>query len=171
MAEQGSCNQDNSNFEAPRTPQEPRGRRIQTGRLREVVNFVRATPSQQLLAAINLAGATVPRYLVGESISQRNDEVGAIFLTVSTLINLSVLGFNEVLAVGNYLIYRQVRQALARHGWDERIIEPKSYSWCQRNAARTAAIDNGYGDEINQYFREQGYKWYHIIPYTRSKNK
>jgi hypothetical protein len=76
---------------------------------------------------------------------------------------------SESLAARKYYEYRRVKNALSRHGWDKRIIEPKSYSWCQRHAAKAAAIDTGFKEEIDQYYKERGYKWYSFIPdYARA---
>lgn len=51
-----------------------------------------------------------------------------------------------------------------RDGVQERILEQRVYSICQRDATKMAASDAGYKEEVKAYFRERGYRWYHIIP-------
>lgn len=165
MIERGPHNQ--SDFEAPKAPQQ--GILIpETSRFREVVNFFRVSPVHQLLAAVNFATAADLGMAAAEKISQGNYDTAAR-LVATTLFNLAILGSNEALVVVKLSEYNKIKEALLRHGWDKRIIEPKSHSWCQRHAARLAAIDSGYKEEIDNYYSEEGYKWYHVIPFTRSK--
>lgn len=165
MIERGSGQQ--NDFEAPKMPQQEEPL-TQPSRFRDVVNFVRVSPAQQLLAAINFASAATPGVGAMEKASEGNYQAAAGLAAIS-LLNLAFLGFNEALAVGKLSEYKKIKAALSTHGWDERIIEPKSHSWCQRNAARVAAIDTGYKEEIDNYYEKEGYKWYHIIPYTKSR--
>ena len=83
--------------------------------------------------------------------------------TLTALANIGCFLFNEYLAIGKMQEYRKVKSALDEHGWDERIIEPKSHSWCQRNMVQIASDDAGFGKETRNYFHEKGYKWYHFI--------
>ena len=59
--------------------------------------------------------------------------------------------------------YRRIRAGLEANGWDERIVKPKMYTWCQRHTARTAARHAGYGDEFDAFAEREGHKWYHIL--------
>ena len=137
-------------------PEEPA---VCTGRFRKVVKFVRVSPVQQLFTAINFASAANLGIIAAEKVAEGN-YYSAMRLAAVTLLNLAFLGFNEAQAVGRYGEYKKVKEALTRYGWSERIIEPKSHSWCQRNAARRAAIDTGHREEIDRYYEEQGYNWH-----------
>ena len=131
--------------------QEPGETPIQTGRMRDVVNFLRVSPVPQFIAFMNLA-LTVR---IGIEASSGN-YVNAIGSAGTPLLFIAL---SEVLAAANFSEYKKIKQALIRHGWDERIIETKSHTWCQRNTARVAAINCGYKQEIDQYFREHEYEW------------
>ncbi len=51
------------------------------------------------------------------------------------------------------------------HGFSLRIASLYLGSKCQRSAAIVAAEELGMKEEIIQFFRSQGVKWYHYIPY------
>ncbi|OGD85511.1 hypothetical protein A2164_00385 [Candidatus Curtissbacteria bacterium RBG_13_35_7] len=136
---------------------------IKNTRLKSLANFLRVSPVQQACAAINTTSTAFPGYEAAERLANGNYE-SAVGLIGITLVNLALVVGNEALATHKFLEYKSVKKALAKFGWDSRIIEPKSHSWCQRHAARTGAIDSGYGEEIDQYFAQKGHKWYHFIP-------
>lgn len=123
--------------------------------VRKAVNFVRVSPVQQL----SMAACLGLEVFFAEKVFQ-GYHYPTISFEVFTLASLATAGFNEALAYDKYLEYKKVRGELERRGWDERIINPKSHSWCQRNAARAAAIDTGYKDEVDSYYAREGHKWY-----------
>lgn len=88
----------------------------------------------------------------------------ALIITFATFAAFGIALFAEADARSRFYQYRRVRHILARHGWKPRIVEPLLYSRCQRDAARVTAAQTGYRDEIDRYFYEQGYRWYHVIP-------
>jgi len=133
--------------------QEPGEPPIQTGRIREVVNFLRVSPVAQFMAFTSLVLAAGLGSTAIKEVSS-GDYVASIDSAATSLLYIAFLGLSEALAATNFSEYKRIKQALTRSGWDERIIEPKSHSWCQRNTARVAAINCGYKQEINQYFRE-----------------
>ena len=59
--------------------------------------------------------------------------------------------------------YDKVRSVLDEHGWDNRIIELQSHSWCHRNMVQVASDNSDFGKEIRDYLHKQGYRWYHFI--------
>ena len=126
---------------------------IQTGRMRKVVNFLRVSPPAQFIAFTSLLLA-VSRGSMAIKEASSGNYAAAIDLAGISLLSLASLHFSESLATANFSEYKEIKQALTRYGWDERIIETKSHSWCQRNTARVAAINCGYKQEIDQYFRE-----------------
>lgn len=85
---------------------------------------------------------------------------GAIFATAFTYL-VGAVKFKE---------YKKIKNALEEHGWDERIVEPKMYSWCQRYAAKQAAKQLGYETEFNRFLEEEGHKWYHFLPKSSRSN-
>lgn len=133
----------------------------------KAVNFVRVAPIPSVGTGISLSVATGCAVYIAENQSQYGHDaaLGFVFITVLSLISA---GFNAATAANKNLEYRKVKESLMKRGWDERIIKPKSHSWCQRHAARRAAIETGYKNEIDSYYRREGYKWYHILPYMKS---
>lgn len=163
MVENGQHQRGDFQVEAPKAPHNPGEPSAKTGVLREVVNFVRVSPVQQLLAAVNFAIASRNGIVVAERFSQGNYDTAERSVAI-TLLSLAFLGASEYSALSNFSEYKKIKKALARHRWDSRIVEPKSHSWCDRHAARVAAIDSGHKSEIDEYYAEKGYKWYHIFP-------
>ena len=51
------------------------------------------------------------------------------------------------------------------HGFSHRFASFYLGSKCQRSAAIVAAEELGMKEEIIQFFRSQGVKWFHYIPY------
>lgn len=72
--------------------------------------------------------------------------VGSILSTINTLLTIATIRTN-------YRNYKRIHENLVAHGWDERIIKPMTYTLCSRNAARVAAIDVGFRDEITEYYQ------------------
>lgn len=60
--------------------------------------------------------------------------------------------------------YKRIKAMLLKFGYSERILEPLARSRCQRDAATFAAEETGHGDTAKAYFRQLGYRWYHILP-------
>ena len=77
---------------------------------------------------------------------------------------LAAAAFSALVGVGKFVEYRKIRNALETHGWDERLVRPKMYSWCQRNAARQAAKHTGYTSEFDSFAESEGHKPYHVLP-------
>lgn len=77
---------------------------------------------------------------------------------------LTIPFFSQFDAYGRYQNYKQIKDALFEMSYDNRLIKPFMYSKCQRDAVVIAGDDLGYGREVRTYFRDQGYRWYHILP-------
>ncbi|MCG8346549.1 MAG: hypothetical protein MI924_02055 [Chloroflexales bacterium] len=95
--------------------------------------------------------------------SQQRHFIGAGYAVIA-LLTLSVALFAEADARSRFQEYLRLRTVFSRWGWKLRIVEPVSYSRCQRDTALVAAVRSGYGAQIRQYFWDKGYRWYHIIP-------
>ena len=137
MVENGRRQRGDLQVETSRVPHNPVEPPVKTGGLREVVNFVRVSPVQQLLAAINFAIASRNGIAVVERFSQGNYDAAERSVAI-TLLSLVVLGVSEYSALSNFSEYKKIKEALARHRWDRRIVEPKSHSWCDRRATRAS---------------------------------
>ena len=78
--------------------------------------------------------------------------------------------FSQFDAYGRYQNYKQIKDALFEMNFDTRLIKPFMYSKCQRDAVLIAGDDLGFGREIRDFYRDQGYRWYHILPDAFVKN-
>lgn len=67
-------------------------------------------------------------------------------------------------ARSRYQNYKQVKDHLYLYGFQTRIVKPFSYSRCQRDAVIAAAEELGMEKQCKEYFKSQGYTWYHILP-------
>lgn len=68
------------------------------------------------------------------------------------------------LGAHKYAEYRKVKKALEKRGWDERIVRPKSYSFCQRHAIKQAVRDTGHVREYSAFCKKEGHRFYHVLP-------
>lgn len=80
------------------------------------------------------------------------------------VVSVGISIFAEADARSRFRQYQRIRALLTKRGWKQRIVEPLLYSRCQRDAAKVAAARTGYNAEITAYFREKGYRWYHVVP-------
>ena len=72
--------------------------------------------------------------------------------------------FSELDALGRYQNYKQIKDSLHEMGYDQRLVKPFIHSKCQRDAVLIAADDLGCHKEVKRFFKDQGYRWYHILP-------
>lgn len=90
---------------------------------------------------------------------------------VLTSANAVAVTLNAYIGYGKFEEYKEVKRLLEKHGWDERIVKPKSYSWCQRHAAKQAAEQTGYSHEFDELMQREGHKWYHVVPKIHKANE
>lgn len=119
------------------------------GRLEGVINSFRISPQLHYLnialssSLVTIGIFTEPGVLI----------LCSLYSTINTLLTVAK-------TQTNYRNYERVREGLVAYGWDERIIQPMTYTLCSRNAARVAAIDAGYKKEITEYYlKEQLTTW------------
>ena len=67
-------------------------------------------------------------------------------------------------ARSRYQNYKLIKDHLYIHGFKTRILKPFLKSSCQRDAAKVAADELGMLSQCLQYFKSNGYRWYHLIP-------
>jgi len=72
--------------------------------------------------------------------------------------------FAQLDARSRYQNYKLVKDHLYMFGFQKRILKPFIKSRCQRDAARSAAGELGMTLKCKEYFKENGYKWYHLFP-------
>lgn len=67
-------------------------------------------------------------------------------------------------ARSRYQNYKLIKDHLYLYGFKTRILKPFMKSSCQRDAAKVAAEELGMLSQCQQYFKSNGYDWYHLIP-------
>lgn len=72
--------------------------------------------------------------------------------------------FAQLDARSRYQNYKQIKDQMFCYGFKYRILKPVLKSRCQRDAARAAAEELGFGKECHKYFYDNGYRWYHLLP-------
>jgi hypothetical protein len=72
--------------------------------------------------------------------------------------------FAQLDARSRYQNYKLVKDNLFAYGFQKRIVKPFIKSRCQRDAVKAAAYDLGRSQQCKEYFRINGYKWYHLTP-------
>ncbi len=80
------------------------------------------------------------------------------------LFGIFVTVFNIFIGIQKYRVYIRIKKLLAEYGWNEMIVKPKSYSWCDRHATMHACRRVGYLKEYKAFMEQEGHKWYHLLP-------
>lgn len=130
--------------------------------IHEATRIINVAPLQHMIALAS--GFVASQGLERFHIDYLNHNVTPEAQMLTLGAGLFAMIFSEYSAVKKYHEYLKIKSAFERKGWDEKLIEPKSHSWCQRRAVRLAATDVGYLSETDQYFYKNGYRWYHIFP-------
>ena len=63
-----------------------------------------------------------------------------------------------------YQNYKLVKDNLYIYGFQTRLVKPFIRSRCQRDAVKVAADELGMLHQCREYFKSNGYKWYHLVP-------
>lgn len=58
--------------------------------------------------------------------------------------------------------YCRVRKLFQRHGWRPLFVAPLCRSRCQCDAVLLAAHETGFGEKTRAWFKDKGYRWYHL---------
>jgi len=78
--------------------------------------------------------------------------------------SMAFLLFNEYLAVDKIKRYKKLKNILNKRGWNKRIIDSMSHTWCERNLIQLVSDDSGFGEKTRNYLYQKGYEWYHFFP-------
>lgn len=80
------------------------------------------------------------------------------------LFGIFAIVLNLFLGLQKYTVYLRIKKLLIEYGWDEMIVKPKSYSWCDRHATMHACRQTGHLKEYQAFMEREGHKWYHFLP-------
>ncbi len=73
-------------------------------------------------------------------------------------------------ACSRYQNYKMVKDLFHVYGFRSMLAKPYSRSKCQRDSILEAATQLGLRSSAKLYFRNSGYRWYHIIPSVLLEN-
>jgi hypothetical protein len=110
-----------------------------------------------LLLCILLLSGIHDTYKDGTAVERSLYPVWLFFL-------FSLLILSQLDARSRFQNYKQIKDQLFLYGFNPRIIRPVLKSRCQRDAALRAATELGLGNRCRDYFRDNGYRWYYILP-------
>lgn len=76
-----------------------------------------------------------------------------------------VLPLFAVLDAGSrFQDYKKAKDLFFKNGFKPKIANLFIHSKCQRDAVKVAARDLGLETQLDQYYLNKGYRWYHILP-------
>lgn len=67
-------------------------------------------------------------------------------------------------AVCRFQNYKRAKDLFFENRFKKRIANLFAVSRCQREAVKVAAADLGMAKDLTDYYRDLGYRWYHLIP-------
>ncbi len=127
------------------------------------VRYLRAAPLPHATGGVSaLIGAGLARVAL-EALAEEALSLGLLlFMPASGWFGLALLCGAD--GMSRYREYLRVRRMLDRWGYTPRLLRPLASSRCQRDAAMQAARETGCADRARAYYRELGYRWYHLLP-------
>lgn len=125
-----------------------------------------------LLHLMTIAGIATAFYFynIAQDIGFEHIQINTLFYLYLSAYGASLPFFAQLDARSRYQNYKLMKDKLYRYGFSKRIVEPLSWSRCQRDAIQVAADDLGYSKEMKSLFKSLGYKWFHIIPRILIRN-
>ncbi len=96
--------------------------------------------------------------------SQWLNEGNLLFKSLILIVFISLPIFAQLDARSRFQNYKLVKDYLWQYGFEPRIIKLFIRSRCQRDAVLTAASELGMQTQCKTFFKNQGYKWYHLFP-------
>jgi hypothetical protein len=112
------------------------------------------------LLEISLLAALVPKILPAKFGSHMEASFNAGILFFLTILPVMF----QLDARSRYQEFKRIKDQFSRFGFDCRLLKPLVRSRCQRDAARAAAYELGYGRPCCEFYRSLGYRWYHLMP-------
>jgi hypothetical protein len=83
-------------------------------------------------------------------------------LALSPAITLPLI--SQLDARSRYQNYKLIKDNLHIYGFQKRLLKPFIKSRCQRDAIKAAAGELGILHLCTEYFKDSGYRWYHLLP-------
>jgi hypothetical protein len=97
----------------------------------------------------------IPSWLVGHN---------SFIKSIALIPTIGLPLFAQLDARSRYQNYKLVKGNLYTYGFKTRLLKPFIKSSFQRDAVKVAAVELGMLHQCREYFKRNGYKWYHLIP-------
>lgn len=133
------------------------------------VRYILAAPWPHATAAVSLCFAVLLTIWAMYLESGGEYESGGV-ICLWAVFWLVVAFFAGADGISRNREYARIFLLFERYGFRKRILECAVKSRCQRDAALRAARDAGYGIQAEKYYRELGYRWYHVLPDAAYRN-
>jgi hypothetical protein len=119
-----------------------------------------------LLHVISIAGLLVfLKFGKIALVSLNQGFVQALFFNGSiSIYGFVIIIFTQLDAISRFQNYKLAKDLFFEKGFQKRIANLFISSKCQREAIMVAANDLGISEELEFYFKEMGYCWFHVIP-------
>lgn len=120
-----------------------------------------------LLHCVSIVSLILFLWLLGPMISafKQDQIVKGLCFGMICLISISLVFFSQMDAYSRFQDYKLVKDLIFENGFRTRVVKLFVGSRCQREALKMASIDLGMSMEQKLFFKQLGYKWFHIIPY------
>jgi hypothetical protein len=128
----------------------------------KIISYLKVGYLLHIITLIELFFSFVLFYILDVPSWLTNDPTLMKFLVLSPLVVLPLMAQLDVRS--RYQNYKLIKDHLYTYGFKTRILKPFLKSSCQRGAAKVAADELGMLSQCLQYFKSNGYRWYHLIP-------
>ena len=136
---------------------------VSEANLEDILKYAKVSPIMNSITLVS-GGIGIPSVIEAiKNYSEGNEIAGALYTMLSIASSLSAT-VSQLDARSRFREYRRLKNIFMQRGLQERVLEQRTHSKCQRDAIRMAASDAGYKEEVENYFRDKSYKWYDLIP-------
>lgn len=127
--------------------------------------LIRLFQVSRFLILTALAGIMLCYYFTGVGLWKTDTGTSARLLNILTALAGGMLPvFATLDARSRFQDYKKAKDLFFKNGFKPRIANLFIHSKCQRDSVIVAAQDLGFACQLNRYYHEKGYRWYHILP-------
>jgi hypothetical protein len=135
---------------------------------KKIISYLKAGCLLHMITALEILFFCLLFYFADISSWLTNDYIFFKLIVLSPMIGLPL--FAQLDARSRYQNYKLLKDNLFVYGFQKRIVKPFIKSRCQRDAVKAAAYELGMAHQCKEYFKINGYKWYHLAPDVIFKN-
>lgn len=138
--------------------------------LRRFIRYIRVGGLLHLVSVAGISAFIVFGLLFKEMTGQSPITLKAMGCFALSVYGLVLVGFSQLDAFSRFQNYKQVKDLLYKKGFKNRVVRLFCLSRCQRDALAVAAGDLGMGDRLKDFYKCEGYRWFHFFPEFTFKN-